>query len=218
MSTAAYAAFFDVDGTLLNTRSLLRFLDFVRSERHWDGEAWFAPWLAELGRLVRGRVPRQELNAAYFRAFRGQKVRDVEELGARWYAQASVAPDLLNPAGVSELRRHQEQGARTVLVSGSFLPVLRGLRDALGCHDIICTELEESDGRYSGRLLGEPCIGPVKAERIVAFAARHGLLLARCFAYGDDDSDAAMLGAVGCGRMVSTAAGYRTELEQRSWL
>lgn len=212
-----YAAFFDVDGTLLSTRSLTSFLDFVRVELGWDAQTWFATYHAALGQLARGGASRAQLNAYYFRAFAGQREDEVTRLGAAWYARQKRDATFLNARIVTELRNHRRAGARLVLVTGSFMPVLRPLMQDLECVEALCTEPELQLGVYTGKLSGSPCIGAAKATAVIACAIRERLPLELSHAYGDDESDAAMLGVVGFPHWVEPSSSYRSELSQRVW-
>ena len=215
--SSPYAAFFDVDGTLLSKRSLTSFLDFVREELGWDAQAWFATYHAALGRLARSGAPRAELNAFYFRAFAGHREEEIARLGAAWYARQKRDVTFLNPRTAAEVGRHRRAGARLVLVTGSFLPVLRPLMRDLECSEALCTQPELEHGVYTGRLSGAPCLGAAKATAVVAYACREQISLELSHAYGDDESDAAMLGVVGFPHWVEPSASYRTELSQRVW-
>jgi phosphoserine phosphatase len=63
---------------------------------------------------------------------------------------------------------------------------------ALGIHDVIATEAEQVDGRYTGRVVGVPNIREGKYERLVTWLASRGEKVAdfrECWFYGDSLND-----------------------------
>ncbi|MBA2676741.1 HAD-IB family hydrolase [Ramlibacter sp.] len=206
-------AFFDVDGTLINTRSLISFLarlwalpgmDPVRFTRYWDG----------LRDRVRDGIAREHLNSYYFSVFQGLAVADVEAAGRAWFDAQSRKAGFYNAQGMALLRAQREVGLRVCLVTGSFPALVKPLADAIGVEAVLCSVPQSVEGRYTGQMQGMPCIGAHKADAIRAFALERGVDLARCIAFGDDASDQPMLDAVGQGVLVPTDARYAAEWQR----
>jgi fatty acyl-CoA reductase len=116
-------------------------------------------------------------------------------------------PVPLFPEAVERVAWHAERGHLIVIVSGT-LEILaeraaREVEAELGARGLVCTvrvcatRLEQSDGRWTGRIAGEAMFGEAKARAIRRVAAEEDLDLRRCFAYGDSSSDRWMLEAVG---------------------
>jgi HAD superfamily phosphoserine phosphatase-like hydrolase len=97
---------------------------------------------------------------------------------------------------IDRLREHRERGDAIVFVSGSWLPSVLPIAREVGADHIFCCEV----GVEADTLTGEASVIPIaetKARIVRTFARERGLDLARCSAYGDDESDAPMLEAVG---------------------
>src|SRR5258708_39835550 len=62
---------------------------------------------------------------------------------------------------------------------------------------VFATRLEEIDGRWTGRVLGEAMFGEAKARAAKRLAEEMHLDLGRCYAYGDGLNDRWLLAAVG---------------------
>lgn len=208
----SYLVFADVDGTLINTRSLLGFLEYYRRALELDGEAWFLEYLGQIRSLLSSSTSRTRLNAFYYTVFRGQRPEVLERLGEGWFAEASARPGFFNDKMMQDLAVHQARGAGVVLVTGSFAAIINPLARALSCVAVLCTRLEVADGVCTGAVAGVPCIGERKAEEVRAFAGQYGVPLDKCIAYGDDQTDAPMLKAVGRGYLVESAPAYHREL------
>ena len=85
-----------------------------------------------------------------------------------------------------------------MLVSGGFAACLQPIANHLGVKHLLCTELQQIDGHYTGKIESEPTIGIGKVNRINKFIKEQtSINLKNCFAYGDHYSDLPMLLAVG---------------------
>ena len=111
---------------------------------------------------------------------------------------------------------HRALGRRVYVVSSSPDEVVRPLARHIGITDVIATEAETVDGRYTGGLAFY-CYGEGKAEGIRATADREGIDLAGSFAYSDSATDLPMLEAVGNAVAVNPDRDLRREAEKRGW-
>lgn len=125
-------------------------------------------------------------------AFAGRAVDEVEQDGivfAELIAQAWLRDDV-----VARMRWHQEQGHVVLLVSASLGVYLHPFGDLCEVDDVLCTELEHSDGVYTGRLIGNNCRGQEKVTRIAQWCVESNVPLDHIvFAYGDSAGDGPML-------------------------
>jgi HAD superfamily hydrolase (TIGR01490 family) len=194
----AYVVFCDVDETLIRHKSMLDFLSYYFAEPHGVRSTPVGDnCLAELITLQRQAAPRSELNRAYYRAYAGQAVTDVDEEAAHWYATRSSQPDFFITSTWQALAQHRHAGAELVLVSGSFAALLAPLARAVSAAAVLCTHMLTQAGKYTGQI-DQPMIGEQKAAAVRALLATRPLVdPARCWAYGDDASDIPMLACVG---------------------
>jgi HAD superfamily hydrolase (TIGR01490 family) len=212
------AAFFDVDGTLLEKPSLeQRFFRALRHERKVTLRNGFA-WLAEAARLApNGLTYMLQGNKAYLRGIRST--------GLRANRVAGSAPFF--PEAVECVARHAANGERIVLVTGTleFLAeeIAQRLRSELAKRNVapeihVCaTRLEEQDYRWTGRIVGRPMFGEAKAIAVWWFAEKWKLDLAECTAYGDSALDQWMLASVGKPVAVNPDAGLRPVAQHPPW-
>lgn len=190
------AAFFDVDETLIATKSMFAFWDHWLARGGKDGNHG-APPTGDAPALAQGPTDRAALNRAHFRRYRGARPDELSTTGQEWYAAYRTTPSAFVTASLSALRRHRAAGHAVVLVSGSAGPMLRPLAEDLGADAVLCTELLVGD---DGLLTGDvraPMIGGAKAAAVAAYLARHELSAEDSHAYGDHASDLDMLRAVG---------------------
>jgi len=62
---------------------------------------------------------------------------------------------------------------------------------------VFATRLEESDGAWTGRILGEAMFGEAKSRAVEGLAKSMGLDLGCCYAYGDSLNDRWLMESVG---------------------
>ncbi|WP_260146620.1 HAD family phosphatase [Streptomyces sp. 2132.2] len=191
--SARRVAFFDVDETILQTKTMIAFWQYWQIHRPDRGPRDSRdPGLADLLTL-----PREEANRGYYRLYGGVPSAELAEAGRRWYEEYRRGESVVVIAALNALRRHQRCGDTVVLVSGSMRACLEPVAEELGVDLLLCTEQERTAaGVFTGELL-RPMIGPAKAAAVTA--AMHALRVdpRDCFAYGDHASDLGMLEAVG---------------------
>ncbi|HXZ09682.1 MAG TPA: HAD-IB family hydrolase [Paraburkholderia sp.] len=185
-------AFFDLDGTLLAPPSLeWRFIGYLLAHDEL-GTRDVARWLGHFAmKIVHDPHGATLSNKRYLAGLR-------ESLASDW--ERSLPADGLQfyPAAIERMVWHWMQGHRVVLVSGTLDFLARAIAQRLpGRVEICATQLEASDGRWTGRLADEHMSGEAKARAVRALAARFGLSLWDCYAYGNSMSDLPMLDAVG---------------------
>ena len=109
--------------------------------------------------------------------------------------------------GLERLAWHEFKEHDIVVVSGTLEPLAnaaaRTLEVELSARGMavgirVCaTKLEETDGKWTGRILGEAMFGKAKARAILGLAEEMSLDLSRSWAYGDSAEDRWMLASVG---------------------
>ncbi|MFF4957324.1 HAD family hydrolase [Streptomyces sp. NPDC001222] len=184
-------AFFDVDETLIDVKSMFSFLEF-----HLADPDRYRAAADALTRAARAGVPREETNRAYYRNYAGMERAAVAESGRRWFAGERRRAGFFHREAVGELRRLQAEGHRVALVSGSFRACLDPIAEHLGADHVLCSEPEVVAGRYTGEVLST-VIGEGKAAAARALMDRSGARPEACVAYGDHASDLPLLACVG---------------------
>ena len=213
------AAFFDVDGTLIAPPSLeWRFFASLRRRGAIPMGNYFA-WLAEMLRLApRGIQVVKHASKTY--------LRGVSKDGSESCGGEQSIPRFFSD-GVDQVAWHARQGHAIVLVSGTLAPLAQEMALALVVRlavrgiaasvEVCATQLEESNGRWTGRIVGEAMFGEAKARAVRRLAAEKGFALTRCYAYGNSESDRWMLEAVGRPVAVNPTAKMELLARRREW-
>ena len=153
------AALFDADGTLYSAqygRGLMKYA--LAHGRRLHAAAYFAS-------LIPASIP-VTLKLTHNEGFDRAKIGRMAWLLRGWSeAQGKrafewVTDDYLLPTRrehvLARLRGHQQAGHLVVIASGTFTPSLQILGDRLRVTDLVGTEIELRDGRFTGR-----CAGPI---------------------------------------------------------
>lgn len=195
-------AFFDVDETLIRTKSMFSFKEFFcRNCAESSGSAGVLEhrrFMRSMADYQRRGMSREFINRKYYESYRDLRPEDVRDCAREWFSNLKTGiPGLYVEPAIDLLRRHRANGEEPVLVSGSSVEILAPLAEELGVRHVLATRLEIRDGRYTGRILPPQMIGEGKRRAVEAFLAEQGAAAEECFAYGDHPSDLPMLEAVG---------------------
>jgi HAD superfamily hydrolase (TIGR01490 family) len=216
------AAFFDLDGTLIAEPSVeWRFFWNLRQRRAislGNYLRWLARavWLAPRGIEMMGHANKMYLRGVCASDDESPKCGPPKMDVPRFF-----------PEGVNQVAWHARQGHAIVLVSGTLAPLAQEMALALtvrlairgiGASVTVCaTRLEEKDGRWTGRIVGDAMFGEAKGRAVRRLATEEGFELARCYAYGDSISDRSMLEAVGRPCVVNPLREMEKLARRREW-
>ncbi|MFJ8982411.1 HAD-IB family hydrolase [Streptomyces sp. NPDC102282] len=192
--TTRAAAFFDVDGTLVNTTTMFEFLAYHLNRcGRPDAYRIFRKRIADMARAGANRNDRCH---AYYEMYADVPLASLTEEGAQWFTSRSSRPGFFNESAVAEFRTYAATDTLTVLVSGSFAACLNPIAEYLGADVLLCSRPEVEAGVLTGSI-GTPMIGAAKLDAVLRLADRRSLNLEQSHAYGDHISDAAYMGVVG---------------------
>lgn len=198
-----------------------------------DGETWrgVGRWLAEHGRRRAYRrflvprvplVPLVRVGLIDHQAFRDRWMHDLATLFAgadagRLAAAAEwVVDEELWPARregmLRTLAEARDAGARVVIVSGAFSPILDRFAARAGLEGV-GTPLEVVDGVVTGRLAGPVNTGHWKVDRLARLIGTAPLRRA----YGDSAADAILLAAAADPSAVTPDRALTRLARERGW-
>lgn len=165
-------ALFDLDNTLLSG----------------DSDYEWAQFLIEEGVLDRGRYEAENrrfydqykagtLDIFEFLAFQlAPLARYPREQLDRWheaFMERKIRP-IIRDRGRSLLRRHQDHGSLCAIITSTNAFVTGPIARELGIAHLLATEIEEIEGRFTGRARGTPCFREGKIERLNQWLLEQG--------------------------------------------
>lgn len=217
-SATGRAAFFDLDKTLipgsslfllargLYERDMFRVRDLLRFG--W-GQLMFRVRGEQASRITKYRESTLDFVT-------GRSRSELIEWG-REIAEERILPRVYEDI-VRVIEGHKERGDITYLVTAAPIELAETVADALGMDGAAGTVAEVDDsGYYTGRLVGEPMHGPVKAKAVAELAAERDLDLAECAAYSDSINDLPLLESVGYPHAVNPEGELRRIAMREGW-
>ncbi len=183
-------AAFDVDNTLTVRDCVVPFMQRVA------GRIGFAKaCVSQPLHLVKMILQRdRDAIKAYFveKVFAGKNVEEVGLSGVEFASH--VVRSWMREDVAQQMRWHQSQGHVVVLVSASLEPYLHAFGDFCEVDAVLCTELEQSGGIFTGKIAGSNCRGPEKVRRLREWMESSGISAESfMYAYGDSSGDTALL-------------------------
>ena len=211
------AAFFDVDGTLVQTTIVHYYMYFRRRGMSpLVGRLWHMAFLLKCGYyLVLDKISRSRLNIVFYRSYAGLPAEEIKSQVESCYREV-IQPRCFEQAA-SCVRAHRQAGRNVVLVTGSIDFIIAPLAVKLGATAVLAPSLLEADGRFTGELDGPPIGDAEKARRIVQFAREQAIDLAQSHAYGDSIADLPMLEVVGFPHVVNPDRALAATAKSRGW-
>ncbi|PKE29913.1 HAD-IB family hydrolase [Rahnella sp. AA] len=184
-------AFFDVDETIINIKSMFDFFSFWCIKTNKIEK--LKKYISYLKSEVEKGGSREKINREYYMQFKCVKYNELLTAGEIWFKNI-INSDLFISSTIEALRRHQLEGVPVVFLSGSMLPIA----SYLDVRYIICTQLLiDSAGNVTGEIGQSQTIGEGKKIALLNFCNKFNTNPKNYFSYGDDLSDIPMLESTG---------------------
>ena len=136
--------------------------------------------------------------------------------------ETSIFPKILEqmevtPGAETLITELHQRGYKVGLVSGGFHEVIDPIARSLGIDLVLANRLEASDGRLTGKVLGEIITPERKKESLLTWAKENHVPQSQTIAMGDGANDLPMIETAGIGiafmakPIVAERAPYRIE-------
>ncbi len=209
-----YAAFFDLDHTLISINSGEALLHRAYRNGVLSTRNLIHAYILAL--LYKAHILDPLTLIERFGGWLAQsKVSDIENL-CRELVEKELTP-ALRPQMIREIKFHREQGAEVVMLSSAIYPVANLLSAYLEMHAVICSELEVLDQRYTGRPVGRFCFREEKLIRMKQYLQRNQYTLENSYYYADSMDDLPVLQSVGHPVCVHPDRGLKKTARDHHW-
>ncbi len=133
----------------------------------------------------------------------------------RWFDELAI--DYIAAGAVQRINEHRLQGHLVTIISASTSYVVGPVAAHLGIDEYLCTHLEVSHGKFTGRIIDPPCFGPGKVIWAQRYARQHDVELADACFYSDSYTDHDLLELVGHPVAVNPDPRLRLLAKSRGW-
>jgi HAD superfamily hydrolase (TIGR01490 family) len=113
----------------------------------------------------------------------------------REFMEALIKP-VMTEKGIAQIRYHRDKGDVTVIITATNSFVTEPIAAAFGVDDLIATEPEMVDGKYTGKVAGTPCYQQGKVTRLNQWLVNTSHDLQGSTFYSDSHNDLALLECV----------------------
>ena len=187
-------AIFDLDNTLLAGDSDYLWGQFLVQQELVDGD-----WYERENQRFYDEYKQGELDINEFLAFSLQplakmSMQQLAELHRQFMA-SSIEPILLNKAEAL-LNKHRQQGDFLLIITATNRFVTEPIAERLGVDDLLATEAEIVNDRYTGQPTGIPCFQDGKVKRLNSWLAQTGHNMEGSWFYSDSHNDLPLLEGV----------------------
>lgn len=193
-SPKSYVAFFDLDKTILSINSGRILVKNARRTGLMTGSDFrMALWysllykfhLKNTDQIISGM-------GKWLKGIEVQKVVDLCESIAIGYLIPAVRPEI-----IKELHLHRENNAELVILSSAMSQICLPIMKYLEFDTIICTEMQEKDGEFTGTPKTVFCFQDEKRKQIIRYCELMSYSKLEAFYYGDSIADLPALKTVG---------------------
>lgn len=184
-------AIFDLDNTLLGDDSDYLWGRFLVEQQLVDGEIYERENQRFYDEYKGGTLDIREFLAFSLEPLSRLEPPQLKELHARFMAE-KITPVML-PAAAELLARHRAQGDYLLIITATNRFVTGPIAEALGVDDLLASDPEMVDGRYTGQVEGTPCFREGKVTRLEQWLKKNGLNLAHSYFYSDSHNDLPLL-------------------------
>jgi len=208
-------AIFDLDNTLLAGDSDHAWGEFLVEHGFVDG-VWYK---AQNDRFYADYCAGQLDAIAYNEFVFSVLTRHDAATLAGWQARfmAEKVSTMILPKGRGLIERHRAAGDRLLIITATNSFITRPIAQALGVDELLATEPEQRDGRYTGKVAGTPCYKEGKITRLQDWLARTGESAEGACFYSDSRNDIPLLDYVSKPVAVDPDAVLRAHAEARGW-
>jgi len=132
------------------------------------------------------------------------------------FMEKHISP-IMTRVGMDLIARHRREGDRPVIITATNSFVTGPIAQAFGVSDLIATEPEFIDGRYTGRVAGTPCFQKGKIERLHAWLDVTQIEFDNSWFYSDSHNDLSLLEEVAHPVAVDPDDQLRAIASERGW-
>lgn len=184
-------AIFDLDNTLLNGDSDHAWGEFLCEKGIVDADEY-----SRANDYFYEQYKNGGLDIFEFLSFALKPLAEIEpeELNRlhQQFMQEKIEPIIL-PKAEELLAKHKEQGDFLLIITATNHFVTGPIAKRLGVDEIIATDPEQIDGRYTGKVAGTPCFQDGKVTRLNSWLEKQGHSLEESYFYSDSHNDLPLL-------------------------
>ena len=142
-------------------------------------------------------------------------IKDLQSLHQQFMSEV-IDPMMLDKAE-DLINHHRKAGDRLLVITSTNRFIVEPICQSLGINEIIATDLEIIDNKYTGRVIGTPTFHEGKVERFNKWLMEQKESSEGSYFYSDSINDMPMMLEVAYPIAVDPDSELRKEAESRNW-
>lgn len=189
-----YVAFYDLDRTILKVNSATAMVEEARQRGLMNPKQFrHALFLSILYKLDLGN-PTKMINRM-LTWLKGQEEASIRQLCLDVFNNVLI--DTIRPEILKSMEEHRNSKGAIILLSSASSLICKPVSNHLRLDEVICTQLETTNGVLTGHTKGKLIYGKEKRKQMLSFCKIHHFEPADSYYYGDSHTDQYVMEAVG---------------------
>lgn len=130
---------------------------------------------------------------------------------------SEVIRPIMLPKAQALIAEHSAAGDELLIITATNRFITQAIGDAFGISQLLATEPEKVDGRYTGKVLGVPCYKEGKITRYQAWLAQQNKRFDKVTFYSDSHNDLPLLSIVDVPVVVDADAKLLAHAQEKGW-
>ena len=208
-------AIFDLDNTLLNGDSDYLWGQFLAQQGHVDRAFYEKENQRFYDEYTAGTLDIFEFLEFSLAPLAKMEMNELTQLHNQ-FMQEYILPAITNKSRAL-IQQHTDKRDTLLIITATNLFITAPIAKELGIQNIIATEPEIINNRYSGKVSGTPCFREGKVERLADWLKQTGGNLADSCFYSDSHNDLPLLEIVKRPIAVDPDDTLRSHAEMKGW-
>lgn len=208
-------AIFDLDNTLIGNDSDFLWGDFLVKKGYVDAEEFAAQNAQFYEDYKSGNL---DIFAYQRFALKPLSEQTMETL-SEWHAEfmQTVIEPIVLPKALALVEKHKSQGDRVLIITATNTFITRPIGTRYGIDELLGTEGEILNNRYTGEVAGTPTFQEGKVTRLNEWLTQEGETLAGSYFYSDSHNDLPLLKIVDHPVVVDGDETLLAEAKKENW-
>jgi HAD superfamily hydrolase (TIGR01490 family) len=134
----------------------------------------------------------------------------------RSFLEEKIRPIISNDS-IKQVEKHRDQGDTLLVLTATNRFITSPIVAEFGIENLLATEIEFIDERYTGKVLGEPCFQEGKIEHLKRWISNRNISLDGSYFYSDSHNDLPTLELVDYPNVVNPDNKLREIALKRNW-
>jgi HAD superfamily hydrolase (TIGR01490 family) len=208
-------ALFDLDNTLLSGDSDYEWGRFLVKKGLVEAKSYEAANQKFYEDYKQGTLDIHEFSAFSFKPLSEHSMESLADLHKE-FMQDSIKP-MISKKGQSLVEKHRSQGHTLMIITATNSFITRPVADQYGISNLLATEPEIINGRYTTRIDGTPCFHEGKVKRLNTWLKENNESLQNSFFYSDSHNDLPLLELVDTPVAVDPDEQLMAIAKERNW-